>query len=100
MTNLRSFDEYMSENLQDPTAVISYLEATLEAYEEDNNMEAFLLALKRVVDARGGVSQLAKDTKLNRQNLYKIFSNKVDPRFSTINIILNHLGLRFTLKTS
>lgn len=95
----RNFDDYMLEHLQDSQEAIAYLETALEEYENDRNMEAFLLALKRVVDAKGGVSELAKNTKLNRQNLYKVFSNKVDPRFSTINIILQSLGLKFSLKT-
>jgi probable addiction module antidote protein len=100
MSEFRSFDEYMQQNLQNPAETIAYLEAALESFEEDNNMEAFLLALKRVVEVKGGITKLARETNLNRQNLYKVFSNKVDPRFSTINTILQHLGLRFSLKAS
>ena len=46
-----------------------------------------------MAEARGGVAKLAKASGLSRENLYKLLSGKRDAMFSTVNIILNGLGL-------
>jgi probable addiction module antidote protein len=56
-------------------------------------------AIQRVAEAKGGISKLAEKTQLNRQNLYKIFSNKISPRFDTLTKILRALGFTFSLKS-
>jgi len=89
---LRIFDEYLIESLRDPAHASAYLSVAMEEYEKDNDMEVFLLCLRDVVEARGGISRLAKKTKLNRQNLYRILSKKGNPRISTLENILSGLG--------
>ena len=44
----------------------------------------FLLALRDVVEAHGGVGQLAKVAKLNRESLYKLLSKDGNPRLSSL----------------
>lgn len=97
---MRNFDDYMTEHLQDPNEAIAYLESALDEYEENNDMESFLLALRRVVEAKGGISKLAEETNLNRQNLYKILTNKANPKFSTLSKIIYSLGFKLSLKAS
>ena len=53
MTNSKPFDEYLIEKLADPAYAKVYLEAALESYEVDRDSDAFLLALRDVVGARG-----------------------------------------------
>ena len=63
----------------------------------DESPEAFLIALKDVIDARGeNVSTLAKKAGITRQALYQALSEDGNPRFSTITQILKCLNLRFT----
>lgn len=68
--------------------VAAYLAACLE----DPNPDVFLSALGEVAKARGG-AQLAKDTGLSRESLYKTFSPGTKPRFETILKITNALGV-------
>jgi probable addiction module antidote protein len=91
----RKFQDYLVERLQDPKEAEVFLEVALEEYEEDGNTEAFMLALRYLAEAKGGVSKLSKVTKLNRQNLYKILTGKTSPRLDTIFSIMKGLGYHF-----
>ncbi len=57
-----------------------------------------MLSLRTVAEATGGMTKLAKKTKLNRENLYRALSVKGNPRFSTIDAILHALGFGLALK--
>lgn len=74
-----------------------YLQVALEEYEEDGNSEAFMLALRNITEAQGGVNTLAKKTSLNRQNLYRTLSSRGNPRFSTLGNIIHALGFRLSI---
>ena len=96
--NYLSFDEYMNNELKDFEHVCTYLDTAIEEYENDGDARALLLAIKRVAEVQGGITKLAKETNLNRQNLYKIFNSKISPRFSTLTKILKALGYSVTIK--
>jgi len=97
--NFQSWDEFMQKKLsQSPEEIMTYLDVSLEEFEKDGDMDALLLAIKQVAEVKGGISELAKKTNLSRQNLYKIFSHRVNPRFDNIVKILNALGYTFAIK--
>ena len=85
-------------SLKDPEEAYGYLHVALEEYQEDNNIEAFLIALRNVASAQGGMAKLAKSTKLNRQNLYKILSEKGNPRLDNFGTILKGLGFKLSIE--
>jgi probable addiction module antidote protein len=97
--NLTSWDNYINESLQDDCEAVAYLELAIEEYQEDGDTKSLMRAIQRVAEAKGGISKLAEKTQLNRQNLYKIFSNKISPRFDTLTKILRALGFTFSLKS-
>ena len=93
--------EYHSDllmSLRDTKEAFGYLQVALEEYQEDDNLEAFLCALKNVAAAQGGITRLAKTTKLNRQNLYKILSEKGNPRLDNFGAILKGLGFKLAIE--
>ena len=73
-----------------------YLEVALEEFQNDGNEKAFLSALALSAKVKGGFSNLAKVSGLNRESLYKALSEHRDPRFSTVMNVLSSLG--FSLK--
>jgi probable addiction module antidote protein len=87
------YEDGLKNQLTDPTEAVAYLNAALE----ENDQEVFLLALRDVAEARG-FSQLAKETQLNRENLYRMLSNKGNPQLSSLNAILKSLGLRLAVE--
>lgn len=93
-----SYHDEFIESLKDAKEALAYLSVALEEYQQDNNVEALLIALRNVTLAKGGIAGLAKETKLNRQSLYKILSPDGNPKLDTLGIILNALGFRLSLK--
>ena len=74
MRKYRNYEEGLKERLADPAYAKEYLAVALEEYEEDGNMEAFLLAVQDVANAQGDLSQLAANVQLSHQGLYKMLS--------------------------
>lgn len=95
---MRSYREMVTETVREPLEAAAYLQASLEAYEQDGNEEAFLLALRTLVDAQGGMTELARKTSLNRQSLYKTLSGNGNPRLQTLQSILHALGFRLSIE--
>lgn len=95
----QTLDSFMKDYLEEsPENAVGYLETALEEYENDGDVKALMLAIQRVAEVKGGMTELAKKTGLNRQNLYRIFSNQVSPRFNTLSKILNALGYTVSIK--
>ncbi|HOW87812.1 MAG TPA: transcriptional regulator [Candidatus Omnitrophota bacterium] len=86
-----SYHDYLIKSLKDPEEASGYLNAALEA----GDKKAFFMALRNVIEARGGMTRFAKASKINRVSLYKMLSGKGNPGFLNILILLQHVGLRF-----
>lgn len=55
LKNSRPYEEGLYEDLQDPEEAQAYLEASLEAYEEDGDTAALLLALYTFAKCKVGL---------------------------------------------
>lgn len=93
MKAIVNHDDYMRERLGDPLHAAKYLEAAIE----DGEPRVLLLALRRVADARGGMSKLAHDTGLTREALYRMLGKSGNPRLTSLAAILAAIGLRLTV---
>jgi len=80
-------EDFLMQDLKNLDHAADYLTAAIEEGED-----VFLLAMRDVVEAQGGIGELAKSTKLNRENLYDMLSDKGNPRLSSITSILDRLG--------
>lgn len=78
-----------AEHLKSDADMAAYLEAALE--EGDPALVA--AALGDIARAKG-MSNLARQTGLGRESLYKALSAEGNPEFSTILKVVNALGLR------
>lgn len=81
------------ESLRNAREAELYLNAALE--EDDPKM--FLLALRNVAEAQGGVASLAEKTKLNRESLYRMLSERGNPEFRSLDALLRALGFRLAV---
>ncbi|MDP3889053.1 MAG: putative addiction module antidote protein [bacterium] len=85
----RDYQEKLLEDLQDQELASHYLNEALI----DEDPRIFLLALKNVCEAQGiEMTDLAKRTKLSRENLYRILSKKGNPKLTSIISLLNAVG--------
>lgn len=95
----RTFDDVAVEYLKtNSKKAESFLNHVLKEYQEDGDEKALFVALKQIALAKGGFSELSKQTGLSRESLYKTLSTNGNPKFETIKIILNSLGYAFTVK--
>ena len=81
--------------LRDPDYAMNYLTEVLQ----HETQEAFLIALRHVIEAREeSVADLAEEIGVTRQGLYKMLSDDGNPRLSTLSQLLKALGM--TIKIS
>jgi probable addiction module antidote protein len=86
-TKTKKFD--VAEFLQGEETIAEYLNMALE----DPNPEMLLLAVKNIARAQG-MTQLAKDTGLGRESLYKALSDGAKPRYDTLLKVVRALGIK------
>ncbi|MBM3942185.1 MAG: putative addiction module antidote protein [SAR202 cluster bacterium] len=80
----------VAEYLETPEDMAAYLEAALE--EGDPALVA--AALGDIARAKG-MAQIARETGLGRESLYKALSPEGNPEFATVLKVVQALGLRF-----
>lgn len=91
---MRKYDEYLIETLKDSKEAEGYLNASLEAFMEDNDAAALMLSLEHLARAKYSITEVSKRTGIPRQNLYKIFDNETNPNFNTVFILIKSLGFK------
>ena len=84
-----TFKKILHEKLEDPQLAAEYLNA---CYEE--GPEVFLVGLRDVVEAQGGVARAAEKSQLNRESLYRLISANGYPRLSCLVSVLKAVGLK------
>ncbi|MEI7668478.1 MAG: hypothetical protein WCJ33_00135 [Pseudomonadota bacterium] len=94
----QKFQDYMIKKLHNKKESKSFLDAAILEFEEDGDIAAFMLALRYLAEAKGGISELSNTSNLNRQNLYKVLTGKTTPKFDTTLSIMNSLGYRFRVE--
>lgn len=87
MSQLSTFD--ISQYLDNNEVIAEYLTQVLD----DGDSDELLEAIGNIAKAKG-MSQIAKDTGLGRESLYKAFAPGAKPRFETILKVLNSLGVK------
>ena len=78
------------EHLETEEDMAAYLDAALE----DGDTALVVAALGDIARAKG-MAQLARDTGLGRESLYKALSVTGNPEFATILKVVRALGLQF-----
>ncbi|MDO8518986.1 MAG: transcriptional regulator [Deltaproteobacteria bacterium] len=89
-----SYHKDLIRSLRDPEEAAGYLTASLELGEPD----VFLIALRNVAEAHGGLLKLSRKTKLNRANLYCMLSKKGNPELFSLELLLKSFGLRLAVE--
>jgi len=93
-----SHDQAVIKELQaDPALASEYLKAAMEEVDEP---KALLIALRHVVEARGGVAKIARAAGIERESLYRVLSSRGNPRLSTLFAVVKALGVKLTLEAA
>lgn len=87
------YQDYLISILKNKAEARGYLNAALNGGEID----VFLLALRNVIAAQGGISNLAQKIHCSRSSLYKTLSKKGNPEFKNIAKILKALNMNLSI---
>lgn len=93
MTRVTEYQKDLIEALKDPEEAAAYLNAALE----EGDRELFLLALRNVAEANGGMAAVADKANLNRESLYRTLSRRGNPEIRTLLNLLRGVGLRLNI---
>lgn len=80
------------DSLDTPERVALYLEAVLE----EGDPALLAAALGDIARAQG-MAQVARETGLSRETLYRTLSDKGNPQLTTLMAVLKALGLKLTV---
>lgn len=91
----RNHEDAMIESLRsDPAFAAAYLDSILE----DGDQEEFLLALRRLSEASGGIQSVATRARLNPTSLYRTLSARGNPELKSMRALLRAMGLRLSVE--
>ena len=85
MTRKSSYQKDLIESLKDPREAAAYLNAAIE----ENDRTIFLLALRNVAKAHGGMAAIAEKANMNRESLYRMLSKKGNPEIESLYLLLS-----------
>jgi probable addiction module antidote protein len=74
-----------------PRSASQHLDTALQK----GDRPSFLLALREVVEASGGMSRVSRRSHLSRESLYAMLSRTGNPEIKSVWSLLKALGLRF-----
>ena len=85
----RDYQEDLLERLSSSKYAAKYLKAAFDEGDEPG----FLLALRNVVEAHGGISKIATESEVTRQHLHRVLSEEGNPTLSTLRSVLDAVGI-------
>lgn len=84
--------------LANPDYAAQYLKAAFDETLVDGNQSAFLLALKNVIEAKETVKNVADNTNISHENLYRILNEEESPTLATLTSVFNAIGITIDFK--
>ena len=98
MRKMRTWRECLIEQIADRKSAIAYLQAILEDYQIYKNPTVVQRSLRTVVEAQGGVVELAKQVDMDPQVLSKMLSNEDGPLIDALGVVLKTLGYQLSIQ--
>ncbi len=93
---MRKFTGMVEERLREnPQRIDGFIETQFEEYAKDGDLGALLAALRTVSRVKG-VAVTAQNARLSRSGLQKALSEEGNPRFESVNAILQAMGYRIS----
>jgi probable addiction module antidote protein len=90
---MKSFSPFdIAEHLDSEEMIAGFLADALE----DENPDVFIAALGYVAKARG-MTEIAKESGLSRESLYKALKSGSKLRYETVQKVIGSLGVRLTV---
>lgn len=86
----KNYEEWLQTELKNPKLALDYLNEALM----DEDEKVFLIALKDVLNAQGDDAQ---ETNISRPSIYRMLSEKGNPRWNSLASLFSALSLQMQL---
>jgi len=99
MARSKDYQDFLIEQLKDHDEAVAYLNAALQESlkGDEESQQVFLIALRNVAEAQGGIGALAKKARVGRESLYKTLSGTGNPKWQTLVSLCVAMGLNLRL---
>jgi len=91
---------FMVEQLKEKEEVVGFLDAIIEEYQIHGDLAIIQLALQYVIEAQGGISELAKQIDIEPGLLSEALENTKAPEIDTLITVLSVLGCHLPIESS
>ena len=91
------FEQDLKTRLKDEQYAQLWLKSAIEDYSIDKDINALVINLKPLIEAKYTICGFSKLIGIHRITLYKIFSNKIIPSITILTKIFNGLGYELTI---
>ena len=88
---------FLIEQLAEEESVGDFLDAVIEEYQIHENLAIIQLALQYVIEAKGGISALAKKIDIEPHVLSEVSDSTKTPKIDTLSTVLNALGCQLSI---
>lgn len=93
---MKSHDTAVIKMLRDdPDMALDYLRIAFDELDKEGGESAFLMALRHVVEAQGGMAAVAERAKVSRESLYRALSPRGNPTLRTMTAVIKATGINF-----
>ena len=87
-----TWDAFLIDQLAEEEDMSGFLSAVMEEYQTHGNAAVIQISLQSIVEAKGGISELAKKTDIDPEVLSDVLTSTEAPRIDILRSILNALG--------
>ncbi|MDE0087940.1 MAG: transcriptional regulator [Candidatus Poribacteria bacterium] len=85
------FKDYLIKDLAEPEFAKGYLEAAIQDFDKDGDIEMLLISMRDVAEAQGGIERLVPWTNLSPQSLTYLLNAKPPLQLDRVLDILSRL---------
>ena len=95
---LKGFFETLAEEIKTPKKMKEYIKGVNKAYDLTKDPDVILTALKVIAFAKGNVSELARESKVERRSIYNMFQRGSNPTLRNLAAVFQNLGVNIHLE--
>jgi DNA-binding phage protein len=95
---VKNYQDDLLQRLSNNEYAAEYLTASFDETMKDGNVDAFLLAIKNIINATKTVSFVKEETNISKQELFQLLETNSTPTIETLAVVLNAVGLTLDFK--
>ena len=94
---LSDFFERAAKEINTPKKMKEYIKGVNKAFDLTKDPDIILTALKIIAIAKGNISQLARESKVERRSIYNMFQKGSNPTLKNLVAVSQKLGINLHL---